>query len=102
MSGKIVQRLAGIGGLRPPIPNEVTFATVKAKAFSLLQPERFPAVFAYMRSIEFDQTGFERAYYAKLSTTIKRNLRQLFTDLTFADRVEDAPLLAAVLFLQGE
>ena len=82
----------------PSIANEVTFATVKEKAFSLLPPERFPLVSAYMRMrrIEFDQTGFEWAYYAKLSPTIKRNLRQLFIDLTFADRVEDAPLLAAV------
>ncbi|MDD3581327.1 MAG: Tn3 family transposase, partial [Desulfobacca sp.] len=82
------------------IPDDATFAAVKAKAFSLLEPERFPVVSAYMRSIEFDQTGFEWAYYAKLLATFKRNLRQLFTDLTFADRVKDAPLLAAVVFLQ--
>ena len=38
--------------------------------------------------------------YSKLSATFERNLRQLFADLTFASRVEDAPLLAAVVFLQ--
>jgi len=85
----------------PSIPDVATFTAVKAKAFSLLGAERFPAVSAYMRNVEFDQTGFEWAYYAKLSATIKRNLRQLFTDLTFADRVEDAPLIAAVVFLQN-
>jgi len=39
--------------------------------------------------------------YTKLSSTFKRNLRQLFSDLDFAGRVEDAPLLEAVTFLQG-
>jgi TnpA family transposase len=82
------------------IPEDATVAALKAKAFALLEPERFPVVSAYMRNIELDQTGFEWAYYAKLSATFKRNLRQLFTDLTFAGRVEDAPLLAAVAFLQ--
>jgi hypothetical protein len=36
-----------------------------------------------------------------LSPTIKRNLRHLFSDLDFAGRVEDAPLLDAIVFLQA-
>ena len=82
------------------LPGDASFATVKAKAFSLLEPEHFPTVSAYMRNIEFDKVGFEWACYAKLSSKFKRNLRHLFADLEFSGRVEDAPLLDAVVFLQ--
>ena len=54
-----------------------------------------------MRNIAFDKTGYEWSHYTKLSPTFKRNLRQLFSDLEFAGRVEDAPLLEAIDFLQG-
>jgi hypothetical protein len=54
-----------------------------------------------MRSIEFDKTAFEWSHYGKLSHAFKRNLRHLFADLDFSGRVEDAPLLEAVTFLQG-
>jgi TnpA family transposase len=82
------------------IPEDAPFANVKAQAFSLLQPERFPLVSDYLRHIAFDKTACEWAYYASLSSTFKRNLRHLFADLDFAGRVEDAPLLKAVVFLQ--
>jgi Tn3 transposase DDE domain len=82
------------------ITDDIPFSVVKAKAFSILDPASFPLVSNYMRNIKFDKTGFEWAAYSKLSTTFKRNLRQLFADLTFASRVENAPLLAAVVFLQ--
>ncbi|AHX13360.1 transposase [Dyella jiangningensis] len=83
------------------IPDDAVFATVKAKAFSYLGPERIPLVADYMRNIAFDKVGFQWAYYTTLSPTFKRNLRHLFTDLDFAGRVEHAPLMAAVDFLQG-
>ena len=83
------------------IPDDAAFATVKTKAFSYLGPERIPLVADYMRNIAFDKVGFQWAYYATLSPTFKRNLRHLFTDLDFAGRVEHAPLMAAVDFLQG-
>jgi hypothetical protein len=83
------------------IPGDTPFSAVKKKAFSLLDPERFPLVANYMRSIAFDKTAFEWSYYGKLSHAFKRNLRQLFADLEFSGRVEDAPLLEAVAFLQG-
>nr|WP_244754334.1 Tn3 family transposase [Rhodanobacter sp. B2A1Ga4] len=83
------------------IPDNASFATVKAKAFSYLGPERIPLVADYMRNIAFDKVGFQWAYYTTLSPTFKRNLRHLFTDLDFAGRVEHAPLMAAVDFLQG-
>jgi len=83
------------------IPDDASFATVKEKAFALLEPDRFTLVSDYMRNIAFDKTGFEWSHYTKLSMTFKRNLRQLFSDLDFAGRVEDAPLLEAVVFLQG-
>ncbi len=82
------------------IPDEASFASVKEKAFNLLEPEKFPIVSNYMRKIAFDKIGFEWEHYAKLSPTFKRNLRQLFSDLDFAGRVEDAPLLEAIVFLQ--
>jgi hypothetical protein len=82
------------------IPGDASFASVKEKAFALLEPERFPIVSNYMCNIEFDKVGFEWSHYTKLSSTFKRNLRQLFSNLDFAGRVKDAPLLEAVVFLQ--
>jgi hypothetical protein len=84
----------------PSIPAELPFEKVKAKAFALLGPERFELVSAYMRNIEFDKIACEWAYYTTLSPTFKRNLRHLFASLEFAGRVEDAPLMDAVVFLQ--
>lgn len=85
----------------PSIPSATPFEKVKTQAFSLLEPERFPQVSDYMRNVEFDKTGFEWGYYTRLSLTFKRNLRHLFSDLAFAGRVEEAPLLEAVYFLQN-
>lgn len=83
------------------IPSDASFTMVKEKAFSMLDPERFSQVSDYMRNIAFDKEAFVWSYWTKLSLTFKRNLRQLFTDLSFAGRVEDAPLLEAVTFLQN-
>lgn len=82
------------------IPNETPFKEVKARAFTFLEPEQIPVVANYLRNIAFDKRGFEWSYYTALSMTIKRNLRHLFCELDFAGRVEDAPLMEAVLFLQ--
>lgn len=82
------------------IPGDTPFAVVKEKAFSLLEPGHFAQVSDYMRKISFDKPGFEWAYYSTLSHAFKRNLRHLFTDLEFAVRVDDAPLLEAVTFRQ--
>ena len=82
------------------IPSEAPFATVREKAFALLEPETIPAIADYLRNIAFDKTGFEWSYYTTLSLTFKRNLRHLFSELDFAGRVEDAPLMSAVTFLQ--
>jgi hypothetical protein len=43
------------------IVGETPFSAVKEKAFSLLEPERFPLVSDYTRNIEFDKVGFEWA-----------------------------------------
>ena len=83
------------------IPGDTPFMTVKEKAFQLLEPDRFAQVSNYMRNIAFDKTRWEWNYYTTLSATFKRNLRHLFSDLDFGGRVEDAPLLEGVTFLQG-
>ena len=83
------------------ISGDSPFATVQEKAFSLLKPESFATVADYLRNIAFDKTIFQWSYYSSLSLTFKRNLRHLFCELDFAGRVEDAPLLEAVTFLQG-
>ncbi|TXT25652.1 MAG: transposase TnpA family [Rhodocyclaceae bacterium] len=82
------------------IPSETPFATVREKAFTLLEPETIPAVADYLRNIAFDKVGVEWSYYTSLSLTFKRNLRHLFSELDFAGRVDDAPLMNAVTFLQ--
>lgn len=82
------------------IPATTPFATVQEKAFELLKRETIPTVADFLRNIAFDKTGCEWAYYSSLSLTIKRNVRHLFSELDFAGRVEDAPLMSAVSFLQ--
>ena len=64
---------------------------IKEKAFALLEPEQFPLVTDYMRNIAFDKVAFEWSHYTKLSATFKRNLRQLFSGLDFAGRVDNSP-----------
>ena len=83
------------------ITDDTPFSIIKEKAYALLEQERFPLVADYLRNIAFDKTAFEWLHYTKLSATFKRNLRQLFTDLDFAGRVEDSPLLEAIAFLQN-
>jgi hypothetical protein len=75
-----------------------TFEQVRAKAFSLLKPERFALVSAYLHDVEFDKVACEWAYYRTLSVTFKRNLRHLFANLQFAGSIEDAPLLEELVF----
>jgi hypothetical protein len=82
------------------IPGDVPFAIVQEQAFAMLDPARFPLVSDYMCNIAFDKTACEWACSTTLSPTFKRNLRHVFCDLDFAGRVEDAPLLEAVMFLQ--
>lgn len=82
------------------IPDDTAFVAVKAKAFKYLEPELIPLVANYMRNIAFDKVGFQWAFYTQLSSTFKKNLRHMFTDLDFAGRVENAPLMTAVEFLQ--
>lgn len=82
------------------IPADTPFAKVKEKAFALLAPEQFPQVSDYLRQVAFDKTGFQWAHYTKLSFTFKRNLRHLFADIAFEGRVEETPLMEAVLFFQ--
>lgn len=83
------------------ITDDTPFATVKEKAFSMLEPARFPLVTDFMRNIAFDKAVFEWSFYSTLSRTFKRNLRHLFSCILFAGRLEDAPLLDAVVFLQN-
>ena len=83
------------------ISSDLPFSEIRDKAFSLLDREQFPIVSDYMRRIAFDKSAFEWAYYGTLSRTFKQNLRHLFAALDFAGRVENAPLLEAVDFLQN-
>jgi len=83
------------------IDADSSFASVRTRAFSLLEPERFPAVADYLRNVAFDRVAFQWAHYTTLSHAFKLNLRHVFCELDFDGRVEDAPLLEAVAFLQG-
>jgi hypothetical protein len=83
------------------IPTHTPFGEVQEKAFALLPRKEFPSVTHYMSDTEFDEAGFEWAYYVRMSHAFKVNLRHLFSELDFAGRVEDTPLLKAVDFLQA-
>ena len=83
------------------IAEDSPFSAVKIQAFSLLDPQSFKSVSNYLRNVSFDRLAFEWEYLAKLSMTIKRNLRNLFCELDFAGRVQDAPLVEAIGILQG-
>jgi hypothetical protein len=85
----------------PSIPTPTPFGTVQEKAFTLLPREQFPSITHYMSDAEFDEAGFEWAYYGRMSHAFKVNLRHLFSELDFAGRVADTPLLKAVNFLQA-
>jgi TnpA family transposase len=85
----------------PSIPTHTPFGSVQEKAFTLLPREQFPSVTHCMSDAEFDEAAFEWAYYVRMSHAFKVNLRHLFSELDFASRVEDAPLLKAVHFLQS-
>ena len=82
------------------IAAQTSFESVQQRAFKLLQRETIPAVADYLRNIEFDKARAEWSYYSSLSMTIKRNLRHFFSELEFAGRVVDAPLVTAVNLLQ--
>lgn len=82
------------------ITGDIPFAEVQERAFGLLAPKQFPVVADYLRNISFDKAAYQWSYYTQLSHTFKRNLRHLFCELDFAGRVEDAPLLEGVMFLQ--
>ena len=85
----------------PSIAGDTPFCTSSETSVLPARPRTVPAVSNYMRQISFDKTGFQWAYYTRLSLTFKRNLRHLFSDIDFGGRVEEAPLLEAVRFLQG-
>ncbi|MFX5656636.1 hypothetical protein ABTE24_20890, partial [Acinetobacter baumannii] len=53
------------------IAENVPFAQVKEKAFSLLQPEQFAVVADYMRNIAFDKLAYQWNYYETLSGAFK-------------------------------
>ncbi|WP_157949837.1 hypothetical protein, partial [Megasphaera stantonii] len=61
---------------------------------------QFPTVADYLLNIDFDRTAYQWAQYTKLSSRFKINLRHLFCELEFGVRVDNAPLLKAVEFLQ--
>jgi hypothetical protein len=61
----------------PSIPDKTPFSKIKQKAFSLLEPERFPLVADCMRNVEFDKTAFEWSFYGTLQRKFKLNLRHL-------------------------
>lgn len=82
------------------ISADTPFEQIQQRAFTFLERENIPVVADYLRNIEFDKVKAEWAYYTTLSMTIKRNLRHLFSELEFVGRVEDAPLLSAVIILQ--
>ena len=84
----------------PSIATDARFADVQTKAFGLLEREQFPTVADHLRNIAFDKIAYQWSQYTQLSRTFKLNLRHLFCELDFGGRVEDAPLLQAVTFLQ--
>jgi TnpA family transposase len=85
----------------PAIKPDSPFANIQAKAFKLLKREQFPTVSDYLLKIDFDRAAYQWAQYTKLSSRFKLNLRHLFCELEFGVRVDNAPLIKAVEFLQA-
>lgn len=84
------------------IAADCPFSTVQERAFGLLASQVIPSVANYLRNVAFDRIGYEWSHFAKLSRTVKRNLRHLFCELDFSGRVQDAPLINAILILQSQ
>lgn len=82
------------------VADDAYFADVRKKAYEFLSKDRIPVVADYLRNIVFDKTAYQWKFYADLSARFKKNLRQLFVQLNFAGRVEDEPLMEAVMFFK--
>jgi TnpA family transposase len=84
------------------IAADCPFCEVQERAFGLLAPTVIPSVANYLRNVAFDRIAYEWDHFAKLSRTVKRNLRHLFCELDFSGRVQDAPLINAIAVLQTQ
>jgi TnpA family transposase len=82
------------------IPEETVFATVKQKAFAILEKEKFPLVSQYLTNAVLDETAYEWQQYVRFSVRFKLHLRHLFLNTPFESQITDDPLLKAAAFLQ--
>ena len=82
------------------IPNETIFGTVKQKAFTILDKEKFPLVSRYLTKAVLDETAYEWQQYVRLSQKFKLHLRHLLLNIPFESQAKADPLLKAVAFLQ--
>ena len=82
------------------IPDETNFGTVKQKAFTILEKEKFPLVSQYLTKAVLDETAYEWQQYVRFSVRFKLHLRHLFLAIPFESQIKDDPILKAVAFLQ--
>ena len=82
------------------IPHHTPFEEVQAKAFSILEAPKIDFVADHLtKTITFDETAFQWEHLDGLALQFKRHLRPVLQFVEWAASVTQAPLLAAVQFL---
>jgi TnpA family transposase len=83
------------------IAEQTPFHQVKAKAFSILQPQKLDFIADHIaKKVRFDETAFQWEQIDKLANQYKRHLRPIFKTVGFAASQAQDSLIEAVDFLK--
>jgi TnpA family transposase len=83
------------------IPDDMTFGSVKQRAFAILAKEKFALVSRYIAKVALDEPAYEWQQYVRLSHRFKLHLRHVFLATPFESQTKADPLLEAVAFLRA-
>ncbi len=82
--------------INPDIPD----SDVRAKAFSIVEKDKFPELKDYIAGKTFDEEEFRWNYYRSIAKTISKNLRPLARVLAFESENPNDPLIEALTFVK--
>ena len=79
---------------------EVLDSDVRAKAFTIVEKEKFPKLKDHIAGKTFDEEEFRWNYYRSIAKTISKNLRPLARVLDFESENPNDPLIEALTFVK--
>ncbi|MBY0281997.1 MAG: DUF4158 domain-containing protein [Alphaproteobacteria bacterium] len=79
---------------------EVLDSDVRAKAFTIVEKEKFPELKDHIAGKTFDEEEFRWNYYRSIAKTISKNLRPLARVLDFESENPNDPLIEALTFVK--